>query len=205
MSLLSSSVSITCYTVSGELQKPVLDTIYNGLIRHTIKSIDDDPAEKTVGWTSFKNPYFPDFEGSSFVIGSYLVFSLRLDKKSIPANVIRKQVAVETVKQLKRSGRNYLSANEKKTIKDHVTATLGRRIPATPHMYDLIWNLEESRLWFFSNLKAANEALETLFLKSFNLTLIHLFPYTTADLVLGLSGPDRDRLAQLEPTKFTEL
>ena len=64
--------------------------------------------------------------------------------------------------------------------------------------------MEESRLWFFSNLKAANEALETLFLKSFNITLIHLFPYTTADLVLGLESPERDRLAQLEPTKFTE-
>ena len=204
MSLLSSSVSITCYKVSGELQKPVLDTVYNGLTRHTIRSIDDEPVEKTVGWTSFKNPYLPDFESSSFVIGSYLVFSLRLDKKTIPANVIRKNVAVEMEKQLKRSGRNYLSTNEKKTIKDHVTASLGRRIPATPNVYDLIWNLEESRLWFFSNLKAANEALETLFLKSFNLTLIHLFPYTTADLVLGLESPDRDRLAQLEPTKFTE-
>jgi recombination associated protein RdgC len=204
MSLLSSSVSITCYKVSGELQKPALDTVYNGLTRHTIKSIDDEPAEKTVGWTSFKNPYLPDFEGSSFVIGPYLVFSLRIDKKSIPATVIRKHVAVEIAKQLKRSGRNYLSTNEKKTIKDHVTTSLGRRIPATPNVHDLIWNMEESRLWFFSNLKAANEALETLFLKSFNLTLIHLFPYTTADLVLGLEGPERDRLAQLEPTKFTE-
>jgi DNA recombination-dependent growth factor C len=204
MSLLSSTVSITCYKVSGELQKPVLDTVYNGLTRHTIRSIDDEPVEKTVGWTSFKNPYLPDFESSSFVIGSYLVFSLRLDKKTIPANVIRKNVAVEMEKQLKRSGRNYLSTNEKKTIRDHVTASLGRRIPATPNVYDLIWNLEEYRLWFFSNLKAANEALETLFLKSFNLTLIHLFPYTTADLALGLESPDRDRLAQLEPTKFTE-
>jgi len=204
MSLLSSSVSITCYTVSGELQKPVIDTLYNGLARHTIQSIDDEPVEKTAGWTSFKNPYLPDFESSSFVIGSYLVFSLRLDKKTIPANVIRKHVAIEVAKQLKRSGRKYLSTNEKKTIKDHVAATLGRRIPATPNVYDLIWNLEESWLWFFSNLKAANEALETLFLKSFNLTLIHLFPYSTADLVLDLAGPDRDRLAQLEPTQFTE-
>ncbi|MDF1594358.1 MAG: recombination-associated protein RdgC [Desulfobacterales bacterium] len=204
MSLLSSSVSITCYKVSSELQKPVLDTVYNGLTRHTIRSIDDEPVEKTVGWTSFKNPYLPDFESSSFVIGSYLVFSLRLDKKTIPANVIRKNVAIEMEKQLKRSGRSYLSANEKKTIKDHVTASLVRRIPATPNVYDVVWNLEEYRLWFFSNLKAANEALETLFLKSFNLTLIHLFPYTTADLVLGLEGPERDRLTQLEPTKFTE-
>jgi len=204
MSLLSSSVSITCYKVSGEIQKPVLDTIYSGLARHTIQSIDDEPMEKTIGWTSFKNPYLPDFEGSSFVIGPYLVFSLRLDKKTIPANVIRKNVAVETAKQLNRSGRNYLSTNEKKTIKDQVTASLSRRIPATPNVYDLIWNMEGSRLWFFSNLKTANEALETMFLKSFNLTLIHLFPFTIADQVLGLSDPDRDRLVQLEPTKFSE-
>jgi len=204
MSLLSASVSITCYKVSGELQKPVTDSLYNGLTRHAVKSIDDEPVEKTAGWTSFKNPYLPDFESSSFVIGPYLVFSLRLDKKTIPANVIRKNVAIEIAKQLKRSGRNYLSTNEKKNIKDHVAAALVRRIPATPNVYDLIWNLEESWLWFFSNLKAANEALETLFLKSFNLTLIHLFPYTTADLDLGLEDTDRDRLAQLEPTRFME-
>lgn len=204
MSLLSASVSITRFTVSGEIQKPVMDTVYNGLTRHTIKSIDDDPAEKTAGWTSFKTPYLPDFSGSSFVFGPYFVFSLRIDKKSIPSKTIRKHVAVESAKQLKLSGRNYLSTNEKKTIRDHVTAALCRRIPATPNVYDLIWNMEESRLWFFSNLKGACEALETLFLKSFNLTLIHLFPYTTADLILGLADSERDRLAGLEPAKFTE-
>lgn len=203
MRLLSSSVSITCYDVSGEIQKPVLDTVYNGLVRHTIKSIDAEPVEKTMGWTSFANPYAPDFSGSSFVMGAYLVFSLRLDKKTIPAGVIRKHVAVEIEKQLKRSGRNFLSAGEKQSIKERVTAALVRRIPATPNIYDLVWNAEASRLWFFSNLKAANEALETLFLKSFNLTLVHLFPYTTADLTLGLTDPDRNQLAQIEPTKFT--
>ena len=204
MRLLSSSVSITRYMVSGEIQTPVLDTIYNGLTRHTIRSIDEQPAEKTFGWTSFKNPYLPDFGGSSFVIGPYLIFSLRIDKKTIPAKVVRKLFEVEMQKQLKSSGRKFLSTNEKKTIKDHITASLYRRIPATPNIYDLVWNMEESRLWFFSNLKAANEALETLFLKSFNLTLIHLFPYTIADRILGLSESDRDLLARLEPAKFME-
>lgn len=204
MGLLSSSVSITCYTVTGELQKPVINTIYKGLSRYMIRSIDDTPAEKTVGWTSFKDPYLPTFEGSNFVVGPYLVFSLRVDKKSIPAGIVRKQVALEMAKQLKQNGRKFLSTHEKKTIKEHVTAALVQRIPATPSVYDVIWNLEESRVWFLSNLKAANEALETLFLKSFNLTLIHLFPYTTADLTLGLSEAERDRLSHLEPSLFTE-
>ncbi|MBU4258331.1 MAG: recombination-associated protein RdgC [Desulfobacteraceae bacterium] len=204
MSILSSSVSVTRYIVKGKLEKPVLEKIYNGLTQNSIKDIDDDHPEKIVGWTSFENPYVPDFEGSSFVIGSYMVFSMRLDRKSIPSKVIQKHYAIEMARQLKESGRKYLSRNEKKSIKDHVIDVLSLRIPATPNIYDLIWNVEESWLWFFSNLKAANEELETLFLKSFNLSLIRLFPYTTADLMSGLSDKDRDLLLNLSPTKFTE-
>jgi recombination associated protein RdgC len=204
MGLLSSSVSVTRYIVKGELEKPVLDKVYNGLTQNAIQEINDDHPEKIVGWTSFENPYIPDFEGSSFVIGPYLVFSMRLDRKSIPSKVIQKHYAVEMARQLEKSGRKYLSRNEKKSIKDHVIDVLSLRIPATPNIYDLIWNMEESWLWFFSNLKAANEELETLFSKSFRLSLIRLFPYTTADLISGLSDKDRDLLLQLSPTKFTE-
>ena len=77
------------------------------------------------------------------------------------------------------------------------------RIPATPNIYDIIWNYEEGVLWFFSNLKSANEELETLFTRSFKLSLIRMFPYT-AGLNAGLSGPDKDCLDQLKPTLFME-
>ena len=204
MGLLSSSVSVTRYIVEGKLETPVLEKIYMGLIQNTIKEIDDDPSEKIVGWTSFENPYIPDFEGSSFVIGPYLIFSMRLDVKSIPPKVIKKQYTIEMARQLERSGRKYLSRNEKRSIKENVKNALCLRIPATPKIYDLIWNVEESWLWFFSNPKAANEELETLFLKSFNLILIRLFPFTTADLKSGLSSTGRDLLLKLAPTKFTE-
>ena len=53
----------------------------------------------------------------------------------------------------------------------------------------------------FSNLKSANEALETLFIKSFGLHLIRLFPYTTADLIAGLSDHERDLLEKLEQSQ----
>ncbi|MDL1969028.1 MAG: recombination-associated protein RdgC [Deltaproteobacteria bacterium] len=204
MGLLSSSVSVTRYKVKGNLEKPVLEKVYNGLIQNAIPEIDDDHLEKIVGWTSFENPYVPAFEDSSFVIGPYLVFSMRLDKKSIPPKVIQKHYAIEMAKQLEKSGRQYLSRNEKKSIKDHVIDVLSLRIPATPNIYDLIWNMEESWLWFFSNLKAANEEFETLFSKSFKLSPIRLFPYTTANLMSGLSDADQDLLLQLSPTKFTE-
>jgi len=204
MGLLSSSVSITRYNVQGDLEKPVIETVAAALKKNSISEIDDHTSEITTGWTSFDNPYQPNFEGASFVFGTYLVFSLRIDKKSIPAKTIQKYYNIEMAQKLKESGREFLSKNEKKMIKDHVINLLSLRIPATPNIYDVLWNYEEASLWFFSNLKAANEEFESLFSKSMKLSLIRLFPYTSAQLTAGLSDSELDILAKLTPAKFTE-
>lgn len=203
MGITSSSVSITRYRVEGKLDGAVMDTVTRGLQSNAISEIDENAADKAVGWTSFKNPYKPDFDGSDFVYGNYMVFSLRIDKKTISSKILKKHYIIETAKRLTDTGRDYLSRNEKTMIKDHVTNVLTLRIPSTPNVYDVIWNYEESCLWFFTNLKAANEELETLFARSFRLTLIRLFPYTSADLTAGLSDSERDTLENLTPTYFS--
>ena len=204
MSLLSASVSITRYTVEGELDTPVLETAAAALNKNAISEIDDQSSEKISGWTSFEKPYQPDFSGSNFVFGAYLVFALRIDKKTIPAKLIQKHFMIESARHLAESGRQYLSRNEKRIIKDHVIEALNLKVPATPHVYDIIWNYEESVLWFFSNLKAANEELESLFLRSFNLTLIRMFPYTAAQLGADLSAAGKDILLKLPPARFKD-
>lgn len=202
MGLLSSAVSITRYKVDGELKQPVLENLRSGLKKNAFSEIDDQVSEKAVGWTLFDSPYKPDFKGSSHVIGNLFVFSLRIDKKIIPGKIIKKHTALETEKRLHQIGRGYLTANEKKMVKDHVLNLLSLRIPATPNIYDLIWNHETASLWFFTNLKGANEDLETLFLKSFELMLIRLFPYTSADISAGLSDKEKAALLKLSPSEF---
>jgi len=203
MGLLSTSVSITQYRVEGELPSPVNENVTAALQKHTINEIDNDASEQAVGWTSFDDPYRPDFEGSRFIIDTAWVFSLRIDKKSIPAKVLKKHYNIEVARRLAESGRDYLSKTEKKQLKDHVITVLSTRIPATPNVYDIVWKYEEGQLWFFSNLKAANEELETLFTRSFKLSLIRVFPYT-AGLDAGLKGPEKDCLDQLKPTLFMD-
>ena len=51
----------------------------------------------------------------------------------------------------------YLARDEKKMLKESVISALTLRIPATPKVYDLIWNYEDCLLWFFSTLKSAND------------------------------------------------
>jgi DNA recombination-dependent growth factor C len=166
--------------------------------------IDDDPSEKSVGWTAHAAPFAPDFEGSNFAIGSYMVFSLRIDKKAIPAKVVRKLTDREIARRLVESGRDGLSRAEKQDIREAVLDRLATRIPATPNVYDVVWNHEAETLWFFSTQKAANEELETIFARSFGLTLIRLFPYTLADLTAGLSPTEKDDLAALSPITLRE-
>jgi recombination associated protein RdgC len=204
MGLLSSRMSITRYQVTGQLDGSVHETVYQGLKKHAIPKIEDDSSEATVGWTSVETPYAPDFEGYSFVFGTHMVFALRIDKKSIPPKLIQKHYALYVAKRLADTGRHYLSGNEKKSIKDHVVNTLVHRIPAAPNVYDVVWDYDTASLRFFSNLKAANEALETLFIKSFNLQLIRLFPYTMADRMAGLSDQERDVLRKLEKHRSEE-
>jgi hypothetical protein len=100
------------------------------------------------------------------------------------------------------SGRDYLSKAEKRAIKENVRNALCLKIPATPNIYDVVWNYEDASLWFFTNLKAANEELETLFSKSFHLSVIRIFPYTAADLSSGISDSQRDDLQKISPIRF---
>ena len=204
MGLLSSRMSVTRYQVTGQMDGSVHETVYQGLKKHAIPKIEDDSSEAIVGWTSFETPYAPDFEGYSFVFGTQMVFALRIDKKSIPPKLIQKHYALYVAKRLADTGRHYLSGNEKKSIKDHVVNTLVHRIPSAPNVYDVVWEYDTASLWFFSNLKAANEALETLFIKSFNLQLIRLFPYTIADRMSGLSDQERDVLQKLAKRRSEE-
>ena len=199
MGLLASTTSISRYKVNGRLDEPVIETIAAGLKKFAINDIDGNPSEQTAGWTSFKNPYLPDFEGSSFVMGAALVFALRLDKKAIPNKLVKKHFAAECDRRLKESGRDYLSSNEKKIIKDHVLNSLNMKMPATPNVYDVVWHYEQGDLWFFSNLKGANEQLETLFVKTFHINLIRRIPFTMASDAPGVGDRQRDALLKLTP------
>ena len=174
------------------------------MVSNTIAEIDQQVSDRAVGWTSVDKPFQPDFSGSSFVFGNFFVFALRIDKKNIAAKILKKHYTIEAARRMSESGRDYLSKTEKQLIKDHVLNTLSLRIPATPNIYDIVWNYEESSLWFFSNLKAANEELETLFSNSFNLTIIRIFPYTAADLSSNLVDSQRDDLQKISPTQFVK-
>lgn len=204
MSLLPSSASITRYRVDGAIQENIIQSVLTGLKKHTIQDIDGESTEKSSGWVSVENPYTTNFDTDSYLIGSVFVFSLRIDKKSLSVKVVKKYLAKEVTKRLAASEREKLSKSEIKSLKENVIGFLAQRIPATPHIYTLVWHYEDAAVWFLSNLKSANEELETFFYKSFNLRLIRFFPYTESLFSTELSEKQTDKLNTLSPTLIME-
>jgi len=197
MGLLSTTTSVTQYQVEGQLDEPIIDTISKGLKKKAIFDIDGDPSQVAAGWTSFKTPYEPSFEDSSFLIGTDFIFSLRIDKKSIPPKLVQKQVLQQSVKRQKALKREFLSREEKNAIKEGIIASLNLKTPSIPNIYDVVWQYEKGVVWFFTNLKTANEHLEDLFFKSFGLHLIRKIPYTSAAFDKTLNSAELDRLNRL--------
>jgi DNA recombination-dependent growth factor C len=203
MGLISSTHSISRYHIDGKIEGAVAQEVLNGLIKQSIPKIESEYDEISAGWTPVESPYNPDFEKFGFQFGTYFLFSLRIDKKSIPAKVIQKHMAIEIEKKKEKSGRDFISKNEKSEIKEMVTDLLMHQIPSIPSIYDVLWQYEEENLYFFTTQKAANEFFETLFFKSFKLKPIRLFPYTLVETKSRFSNTQKDRIQALVPVKYS--
>lgn len=203
MGLITSTQSVSRYTVDGHIENPAVENIRNSLKKYSIPVIESEFDEIVSGWTPFESPYDPDFDKFSFQFGTYFVFNLRIDKKSIPAKLLQKHMAMEIAKRIEKSGRDFISKNEKSEIKDRVIDLLMRKIPSVPSIYEILWDYEEKNIYFHTTQKAANELFETLFLKTFNLKAIRLFPYTMIERKSGFSSRQKDLFAGLTPLKYS--
>ena len=203
MGLISSTHSITRYAVDGNIEGSINEVVREGLIKYSIPKIESEYDEITAGWTPLESPYNPNFEQFSFTFGTYFVFSLRIDKKSIPGKLIQKYMAIEIDKKLKNSGRDFISKNEKSEIKELVTDILMHKIPAIPNLYDVLWDYEQKNIYLYTTQKAANEFFETIFLKSFKLKPIRLFPYTLIETKSFFSNTQKDLVMNLTPLKYS--
>ena len=203
MGLISSTHSVTRYHIDGKIDGSINEKMREGLIKYSIPKIENEYDEISAGWTPLESPYNPDFESFSFLFGTYFVFSLRVDKKSIPAKLIQKYMAMEIEKKKEKSGRDFISKNEKSELKEHVTDILMHKIPAVPSLYDVLWDYEEKNLYLYTTQKAANEFFETIFLKSFKLKPIRLFPYTLIETKSSLQSSQKDKFLTLTPLKYS--
>ena len=201
MSFLGRSSSFVRFSVEGDLPENPLEFISDRISSFTFEDIDDNFEEYSVGWVSVVNMFDAAFEYGSHFYGDYVVLSLRVDERKVSPSILKKFTQKEEERIKKEKQLPKLSRTARLEIKERIKTELTRKAMPLPAVYDLVWSLSESSLYFFSTNKKAHMLLEDFFKDCFGLVLMLQIPYSTAaQLVTG--DEKLARLEQITPEIF---
>lgn len=194
MSFLGGSAGFARFLVIGELPDNPVDYIGDRIRACSFADIDDNFEEYSIGWVSVMSMFDSAFEYASHLCGDYVALSLRVDERKVSPSILKKFVQKEEERIRKEKQIPKLSRTAKSEIKDRIKAELTRKAFPIPAVYDLVWSLSESSLYFFSTNKKAHVLLEDFFKDCFGLTLQVQIPYVIAENLLT----EEDQLARLQ-------
>jgi hypothetical protein len=188
MGVYANTVSITQYTITGDLPKnDQFQWFSQKLSDRGFQSIENSTEELSEGWTQVDHPDDASFEvPSDFWRDNYLVFSLRRDQRRIPAAVLKSHTGREEGAFLAQHP-NLRRAPKKKReeIKEQVQLRLLTKCLPVPSSVDVVWDQKNGVLTLFSLGSKVIERFEDIFRKSFEgLHPVVIHPYARAQSLL---------------------
>jgi hypothetical protein len=170
MGVYANTVSITQFTVTGELPKSELfEWFSRKLSDRCFQSIENSTEESSEGWTLVDKPDDASFGvPSEFWRDNYIVFSLRKDQRKIPAAVLKSHSAREEGLFLAQNPNLRRTPKHKREeIKEQVQLRLMTRCLPVPSTIDVVWDLKNSVLTLFSLGTKVIDRFEDIFRKTF--------------------------------------
>lgn len=196
MGVYANTVSITQFTVTGELPKSdQFPWFSEKLAGRGFQTIENSAEETSEGWTQVDRPDDAAFEApSDFWRDNYLVFSLRRDQRKIPAAVLKSHTAREEGAFLAQHPNLRRTPKNKRTeIKELVQLRLMAKCLPVPSTVDVVWDQKSRVLTLFSLGSKVVERFEDIFRKTFEgLSLAAIHPFARARMLL--EGPLLDSL-----------
>ena len=191
MGVYANTVSITQYTVTGDLPKnEQFQWFSEKLSGKGFQSIEDSSEESAEGWVQVDRPDEAAFEApSDFWRDSYLVFSLRRDQRRVPAAVLKSHTGREEGAFLaQHPNLRRAPKNKREEIKELVQLRLLTKCLPVPALVDVVWDQKKGILTLFSLGSKVIERFEEFFRKTFEgLSPVIIHPFARAALLLD--GP----------------
>lgn len=200
MGFLNGTVSFVRFAVVGELPENPLEYIGRRISAYSFRDIDESTEEYSIGWVSVANMFDSSFSYASYHVGDYVVLTLRVDERKVPAAVIKKMVAKEEMRICKERQLPKLGRAARSEIKESVVRTLAAKTVPVPAVYDVCWSLSDAMVLFFTTNKKAHALLEDFFKDCFGLLLSQHIPYTLAERLL--KDDSLEKLPLVKPQLF---
>ena len=221
MGALEGSLSFTTFYVNGEPPKDYYDLYLQKLQKHFFEPLSPvGDEERSIGWVPTQDPVATEFKWNQVFFNQYIVFSLRMDKWSLPSPWVKAltnqaiaerlpeldaEEAKEQIEDGKLRPKAKLSKQEKSRIKLEVVTRIKQKILPSMKIIDVVWNRDERIVRFWSTSEKICEEFAELFEHTFGLSLDQDSPFMMAKN-LGLSEKELDRMVDCDPwyPKFDE-
>jgi hypothetical protein len=176
MGLLKGSFTFSRFHVEGQLPQDFLNFINSRIKANSYKDSFKSTEEKNMGWVSLTDILDADFKKANYALGDYLIFSLRVDRKLIPAKLMKIKLMEEERRFLAESGKSRINKQMAEGIKDKVKLEMLTKLDAIPSFYDVCWAVGKNTLYFSSLSDNVADDFIDLFKKTFSLTLRRFSP-----------------------------
>ena len=172
--------------------------------------------ERTVGWVPVQDPIGTEFRYDQVFFNQYIVFAMRIDKWSLPSPWVKamtRQAILERLPELeaeeaqrqsaegKLRPKAKLSKREKEKIKLEVTTEIKHKVLPAMKVIDVVWNISEGMVRFWSTSSAVCDEFVELFEATFGLSLNGDSPFLMARH-LGFDEKDLDAMVDAEPWRM---
>jgi DNA recombination-dependent growth factor C len=203
MGFFNSSCSFTRFRLVDAVPAELWGQVPEKLKQFAFRDIDDLPEERAFGWTSFEDMLDMEWLSAPPEKGAYIVFSLRLDTRRVPAGVIKKHLALalkDEKAKMAEQGKKFVSRERKKELKEQVVLKLRMRFLPVPAEFNVVWATDTGEIWFASTQNKVVELFTEYFIRTFDLHIEPMTPYSLAlSLLPEAAAPALDAL---EPTTF---
>ncbi len=195
MGFLAASASVCYFQVTGSLDpQEKYQELQEKLVAEGFRSIEQSTDELSTGWVQLDDYDCSDFNSQySCWRDHYLCFSLRQDRRRIPAALLKRQVIQLCEQFLEgKSTLSYVPKGEKEQIREQARSLLLARTLPTPSFYDVIWDTKSQLLRFCSLGQNTIDTFQGLFHQTFpglRLQLFHPLARATAILPEQLREP----------------
>lgn len=188
MGVYANTVSITQFTVTGDLPKTDQAQWFSKkLTDYGFQSIENSTEEISEGWVLVDKPDEATFdEPADFWRDNYIVFSLRRDQRKIPAAVLKSHISREEGAFLAQNlNLRRAPKHKREEIKEQVQLRLMTRCLPVPSTVDVVWDLKSGVLTLYSLGTKVIERFEDMFRKTFEgFSPVIIHPFARAQKML---------------------
>ncbi len=144
--------------------------------------IDATPDEKSFGWTQVDDINDYEFTGNTIARGEFYLFGLRIDKRSIPGATVRNELSKAIKAELQRTGKDYISRERRKELKEQITLKLRARQIPTPKVIQCVFNTANGMLYAATTSGPEVELIMDMVIDTFGETATPLMPGNLAEI-----------------------